>query len=113
MRWKDGKHISSLELGVAEIIERNKLEYGMEREIAFHPERRWRFDFAWPDKKIAIEVHGAIWSGKSGGHTSGKGRLRDMEKLNEAALLGWTVLEIGSVHIINGDAEKWIKQILA
>ena len=36
-------------------------------------ERRWRFDFAWPDQMVALEVEGGIWKGKFGGHTSGKG----------------------------------------
>lgn len=28
------------------------------REHRFHPTRRWRFDFAWPDEKVALEVEG-------------------------------------------------------
>tara|TARA_R110002126_G_scaffold288065_2_gene441348 strand:+ start:900 stop:1049 length:150 start_codon:yes stop_codon:yes gene_type:complete len=27
-----------------------------EAEYRFHPTRRWRFDFARPDKKLAVEV---------------------------------------------------------
>ncbi len=30
------------------------------REYRFHRERRWRFDFAWPDYKVAVEVEGGI-----------------------------------------------------
>lgn len=26
-----------------------------EREYRFDPERRWRFDFAWPDQMLAVE----------------------------------------------------------
>jgi len=29
-----------------------------EREYRFHPRRKWRFDAAWPDAKLAVEVEG-------------------------------------------------------
>jgi very-short-patch-repair endonuclease len=59
-------------------------------EHRFHPERRWRFDYAWLDAKIALEVEGGIWTG--GRHTSPKGFEADIEKYNAAACLGWRVL---------------------
>lgn len=59
-------------------------------EHKFHPTRRWRFDFAIPERMIAIEYEG-IFSEKSG-HTTHKGYIKDTEKYNEAAKLGWTVL---------------------
>jgi len=59
------------------------------REFMFSPPRRWRFDFAYPDKKIAIECEGGIWSG--GRHSRGSGFVKDCEKYNTAAKLGWRV----------------------
>jgi len=59
-------------------------------EHKFHPKRKWRFDFAIPSRMIAIEYEG-IFSEKSG-HTTHKGYIKDTEKYNEAAKLGWTVL---------------------
>lgn len=59
------------------------------REFRFHPTRLWRFDYAWPAALVALEVEGGVWTG--GRHTSGAGFLRDMEKYNSAALLGWRV----------------------
>ncbi len=59
-------------------------------EHRFHPTRRWRFDYAWPDHRVALEVEGGIWSG--GRHTRGAGYLGDLEKYNAATLLGWRVL---------------------
>lgn len=75
-----------------------------EREVKFHPTRKWRFDFAWPDKKLAVEIEGGVYSG--GRHTRAKGFIADCEKYNEAAALGWTVLrftadEVKSLKAIN------------
>jgi hypothetical protein len=61
-----------------------------EFEYRFHPERKWRFDLAWPAAKVALEIDGAVWSG--GRHTRGSGWLKDTEKLNAAACLGWRML---------------------
>lgn len=61
-------------------------------EYAFHPTRNWRFDYAWPDQKVAMEVEGGIWTG--GRHVSAAGFFKDMEKKNAAAILGWRILYI-------------------
>lgn len=60
------------------------------REHRFHGTRRWRFDYAWPAQMVALEVEGGVWTG--GRHTRGAGYLGDVDKYNEAALLGWLVL---------------------
>lgn len=59
-------------------------------EFRFAPPRRWRFDYAWPDHRVALEVEGGVWTG--GRHTRGKGFVRDMEKYNAATAAGWRVL---------------------
>lgn len=58
-------------------------------EWQFHPERRWRFDYALPELKIAIEIDGGLFTG--GRHSGGIGQLKDLEKMNEAASRGWLV----------------------
>ena len=60
------------------------------KEYRFHSTRKWRFDYAIPEHKIAIEVEGGVWTG--GRHTSPKGFLGDMEKYNTATVMGWRVL---------------------
>lgn len=59
-------------------------------EYKFHPTRKWRFDFAIVDKKVAVEYEG-VMSAKAR-HTSVTGYTKDAEKYNAAALLGWKVL---------------------
>jgi hypothetical protein len=75
-------------------------------ELLFHPKRKWRFDYAWPTRMIAIEVHGGIHSG--GRHTRGRGFVEDRAKMNEATLLGWTVLEVTPEHIKSGQLRAWL-----
>ncbi len=60
------------------------------REHRFHPIRRWKFDFAYPDHKIAIECEGGIWV--KGAHTRGAHFNSDCEKYNSAIILGWRIL---------------------
>lgn len=66
-----------------------KSDFGCDcvREYRFHPTRRWRFDYAIPEHKIAIEVEGGVFT--QGRHTRPKGFLGDMEKYNTATLYGW------------------------
>jgi len=62
------------------------------REWRFHPVRRWRFDFAWPDRLVAVECEGGTWS--EGRHVRGGGFENDCWKYNSAAVLGWKVLRV-------------------
>ncbi len=66
------------------------LDTGAVAEFKFHPTRKWRADFAIPGAKILIEVDGGVFSG--GRHTRGAGFIKDQEKLNAAACLGYRVL---------------------
>lgn len=61
-----------------------------EFEVRFHPSRGWRFDYAWPDRMLALEVDGGIYS--AGKHGRGDGIEKDQEKTNHAAALGWRVM---------------------
>ena len=63
-----------------------------DREVQFHPTRKWRFDFVWPEQRVAVEIHGGTFMKGRTGHTSGVGVQRDCEKSNAATMLGWRVL---------------------
>ena len=79
-------------------------------EFRFHPTRKWRFDFAWPERKLALEVQGAIFT--QGRHTRGAGLLKEHEKLNAAAIAGWRVLFVTPAQIRNGQAVQFVEQAL-
>ena len=61
-----------------------------ESEFRFHPPRRWRFDFAFADHKIAVECEGGTWT--NGRHVRGAGVEKDAEKYNTPAIDGGMVL---------------------
>jgi len=76
------------------------------KEYRFHPRRRWRFDYAWPEYMVAIEIEGGAWT--YGRHNRAKGFINDMEKYNEAVLLGWRVLRYTPKQIREG---KWVDNL--
>ena len=80
------------------------------REYRFAPPRRFRFDAAYPDRMIAIEVEGGVWTG--GRHVRGSGYSADCEKYSIAAILGWRVLRVTTGQVDSGQALAWIEQAL-
>lgn len=82
-----------------------------EIQYRFAKPRRWALDFAWPVLKLAVEVEGAIWAG--GRHTRGSGFQKDVEKYNELAILGWSLLRVTSPMLLDGTGldmiQRWFK----
>lgn len=81
-----------------------------DREHRFHHKRRFRFDFAWPDLKIAVEIDGGTWAG--GRHTRGAGYHNDCIKFNLAACSGWVVLRGDSKMVKSGELVAALEQIM-
>lgn len=71
-------------------------------ELRFAPPRRWRFDWAWPDLGLALEVQGGVFI--RGRHTRGAALLKEYEKLNAAAVEGYRMLFCTPREIGNGEA---------
>ena len=84
-----------------------------EREVQFHPTRRWRLDFFWRCPihyhDLALEVEGGTYA-RFSRHTSKKGFEGDCEKYNEVALANIVLLRVTSKHVRNGDALEWVKR---
>lgn len=85
----------------------------MEHEFRFHPIRRFRFDVAIPALHIGMEYQGGLFMGRRGGHQSVKGARNDWEKINEALLLGWIVLQFGPDEVRSGNAMNVIERAIA
>lgn len=74
------------------------------------PKRRFRWDLAYPESLILIEIQGGIWH--RGGHSTGTGITRDCEKLNLASLAGFHCFAFTSGHIADGSALKTVQKAL-
>ncbi len=106
------------------------------KEHRFHPERMWRFDYAFIDRKIAIEIDGGSFGRvvichqckqpvkrflKSGGtmliregsgHNTGPALNRDHEKFNEAARMGWFVYHFTPERIKDHTAINFVVSLM-
>jgi very-short-patch-repair endonuclease len=102
--------MSNAEDSLATLIRWEKLPVPS-REYTFASPRRWRFDFAWWQQKIAVEVEGGSWI--AGRHTRGKSFEDDCVKYNEAALRGWRVFRVTPGMIEDGRAIQTIRRALA
>lgn len=89
-------------------------------EFRFHPKRMFRFDFAWEQQKVALEIDGlgSLGSGSAkaraaaqlGGHRTITGMRKDHEKQNEAAILGWRVMRVLAAD--KARAHEWAAMVL-
>ncbi len=76
------------------------------RELQFHPTRKWRFDFAWSEHDLDVEVEGGGWI--QGRHTRGKGFSDDLKKMR----LGWLVYRCDAALIRSGEAVQVVIELL-
>lgn len=74
---------------------------GVRKRLAQAGLRDYRFDFAWTDVRLAVEVNGGVWMDTDSGHKGGVGQGRDFNKLNIATALGWAVLQFAP-HDLRG-----------
>jgi hypothetical protein len=104
--------------------------------------RDWRFDFAWPAYRLALEIEGALFGGRvinvqagfeyrtirgekvhidiepgtivrlGGGHNTGERLRRDLEKRNYAAILGWSTVAVMPDDIRSGEAVAVVRLAL-
>jgi very-short-patch-repair endonuclease len=74
--------------------------FKIQREYCAIPNRRFKMDFAWVKQRVAVEIQGGTYMGKSA-HNTGKGLSRDYEKNNLAIQNGWVVIYLDSKAINN------------
>jgi very-short-patch-repair endonuclease len=68
-------------------------------ELKFDEVRRFRFDWAIPDIKLAIEYEGL--NSEKSRHTTKKGYAQDCEKYNLATINGWKILRYTALNYSN------------
>ena len=83
----------------------------LEREYKFSAARRWRADYCHTEGRIIIELEGGIYS--AGRHVRAEGYRADCEKYNAAAMLGYTVLRLGTGQVDDahvGEIADWVRR---
>ena len=81
-----------------------------EREYRGIEGRRFRFDLAWVEEKLAVEVDGGLHT--YGRHNRAYGIESDCEKQCLAVVNGWRVLRVTKSMIESGHAVKFIREAL-
>jgi very-short-patch-repair endonuclease len=79
-------------------------------EYRFHPSRKWRADFCWPDHGLIAEIEGGAFVG--GRHTRGAGFVADLGKYNAATLLGYRILRFTPQQVRSGEALNVLTEAL-
>lgn len=84
-------------------------------ELRFHRDRKWRFDFAWPDLAflcggVYLEVQGGLFT--QGRHTRGPALLKEYEKINAATELHWRPLFCTPKELLTVALTRRIKRAL-
>lgn len=108
LKLKGEKIQSEGEVILATALRALNIEF--DQEFKFHPSRMWRADFHLKGKKILVEVEGGIWS--NGRHTRGKGYLGDLEKYNEATMMGYQVIRFSTEQVKSGKAIEQIFKLI-
>lgn len=72
--------------------------------------RKFRFDFAWLEHRLLVEVNGGNWI--RGRHARPLGLKNDYEKQNLAMLAGWRVMQFDTGMVENGEALEMIAKAL-
>lgn len=81
--------------------------------------RQWRFDFAFPEYRIGVEIDGVAVKRIQGQlvvlgrHASIEGIRGDHEKINTAILLGWSVLRFLQTDVKPEHAIHMTQRVLA
>ena len=82
-----------------------------EFEFRFHDKRKWRSDFAWPDRMLLAEYEGGVYT--NGAHVRGKHFESDCEKYSKASLLGYRVLRFTYDMVRSGMALDMTERALS
>lgn len=98
----------ALEDALAQQLRAAGIDYWREFTL---PGRAFRWDFAFPARRLLVEVQGGIWRSK-GAHNTGDAITRDCEKAAFAAARGWRTFGVTGGQIRSGQALQWIEAAL-
>lgn len=82
------------------------------QEYRFHPVRKWRIDYYFEanGRRVGLEVEGGVWT--RGRHTRPSGFLGDIEKYNEASILGIMIIRTTPKSLLKLETFTILKKAL-
>jgi hypothetical protein len=80
-------------------------------EYRFAPPRRWKMDYCFPQDMLAVECEGGVWT--NGRHVRGSGFVKDMEKYNTAAAMGYRIIRVTPQQLGESETIDLIRRALA
>jgi|SRR5579875_3767526 len=75
------------------------------REYVPFPPRKWRLDFSWPERKLAVEIESSV-------HRIQNRFASDLEKYNRLNIEGWTLLRYTRKMVETAEAIDTVKKVL-
>ena len=108
-----GDHKHQLVRGLLFDLKQERLPTPVTEHVC-HPTRKWKFDAAYVQEKIAIEIEGGTgWKRDvPSRHLTPSGFAGDVERYNAAAILGWCVIRLTPAMLRDGTAIETIKRSL-
>ena len=100
VKKKNGRKRSVGEITLEFQLNASKIPF--RAEFRFHATRKWEADFGFPAARLLVEIEGGIYI--QGRHQRPGGFIKDMEKYNTAAMMGYTVLRFSPVQVKKGEA---------
>lgn len=82
-------------------------------EFFFHPTRKWRCDFGWPEHRLLVEIEGGTWLPGGGRHNRGAGFQNDCEKYLAAFEAGYSLLRFTTRMVKDLTALRAIERFFA
>ena len=83
---------------------------GYVREAQIIPNRKFRYDFYFPEHRLCVEVQGGVWS--NGAHSRPTGIKRDYEKSNLCTQYGFKLLQFDVKAVKSGEALDVTEQLI-
>lgn len=83
---------------------------GMRQRLKKYGLKDWRFDFAWREHKVAVELNGGNYV--QGRHSNATQLTGEYQKINKAQQLGWVVLIFDRKLVESGEALRQLKIML-
>jgi hypothetical protein len=102
---------SKLESRFAHLWAARYPEIDLSSEYKFHPDRKYRLDFAHLPSQVGIEIQGGLFMAKSG-HSSIHGMLRDCRKTLLAASVGWLIVPLVAPQLDDGETLSLLAEVI-